>query len=46
MTLSGDQWFRVIVDVLEWMVLDVCGWFWVLADRFGWSQVVFRDSQF
>ena len=46
MALSGDDWFRVIVDVFGWMALDGCGWFWVLADRFGWIQVVFRDLQF
>ena len=32
--LSGYGWFRVIVDVFGWMVLDECGWFWVLADGF------------
>ena len=46
MALSGDVWFRVIVNVFGWMVLDSCGWFWVLADSFVWIQVVFRDLQF
>ena len=34
MALSGDGWLRVIADVFGWMVVDGCGWFWVLVDRF------------
>ena len=46
MVLSGDGWFRVIVDVFGWMVLVGCGWFCVLAASFGWIQMVFRHLQF
>ena len=44
--ILGDIWFSVITDVFGRMVLDGCGWFWELADRFGWFQVVFNDLQF
>ena len=40
MALSGDGWFRMIVDVFEWMFLDGCESFWILADSLGWIQVV------
>ena len=46
MALSGDGCFRVIVDIFEGMVLDGCGWLWVLPNSLGWIQIVFRDGQF
>ena len=32
MVSSGDGCFRVIADVFRSMILDGCGWFWMLAD--------------
>ena len=46
MVSSAGSWFSVTIDVSGWMVLDDCGWFWVLADRFALFQVVFNDLQF
>ena len=46
MVLSGDSCFSVIVDIFEWMVLDGCGWLWVLPNSLGWIQEVFRNWQF
>ena len=46
MVSSGHGWFRVIADVFGRMVVDGCGWFWVLADGLGWFQVVLGDLQF
>ena len=36
--MSGDGWFRMIADVVGWMVLDGFEWFCLLTDRFGWIR--------
>ena len=35
MVFSGNGWARVIADVFVWMVLDDCGWFWLVEDVLG-----------
>ena len=44
--MSGDGWFRVIVDVFGWMVLGACRWFWVDSGVFQRFAVLVATVKF